>query len=80
VQNYKNKNKRYLFIFQNLIIFVGYYNYSKEKEMKANTSTIYMQDWLALHPYNRMAETDQYYIDIANDILKIIISRPPVLA
>ena len=40
--------------------------------MKANTSTIYMQDWLALHPYNRMAETDQYYIDIANDILKII--------
>lgn len=39
--------------------------------MKANSSSIYMQDWLALHPYNRVSETDQYYLDLANDILKI---------
>lgn len=39
--------------------------------MRANASSIYMQDWLALHPYNRAEATDQYYLDLANDILKI---------
>ena len=39
--------------------------------MRANTSSIYMQDWLALHPYNRLTKTDQYYLDLSNDILKI---------
>jgi len=40
--------------------------------MRANTSSIYMQDWLALHPYNRTTETDQYYLDLSNDILNVL--------
>jgi len=39
--------------------------------MKANYSSIYMQDWLALHPYNRVSATDNYYLDLANNILGI---------
>ena len=39
--------------------------------MRANASSIYMQDWLALHPYNRVTEVDQYYLDLSNDILKV---------
>lgn len=39
--------------------------------MRANYSSVYMQDWLAVHPYTRVISTDKYYIDLANQVLKI---------
>ncbi len=41
---------------------------SNNKESKDMKKVIFTQEWMAMHPYEKPNEVDQYYTELANEI------------